>query len=314
MTTPPPQPDAGYAAQEAPVCPRHPDRVAYVRCQRCERPVCPECQRPAPVGVQCVDCVRQQARGGRVTRTAFGGIASQGRPVVTLTIIGLCVALFVLQSGTQDRVTEQLAFYPPLAISEPYRFLTAAFLHSTGFLLHIVFNMYALWMVGPYLEGLLGRAQFSALYLLSALGGSVGYYLIVSPYGEGWGTATVGASGAVFGLFGALLVVNRRLGRDVGGIVAVLAINAVLGFVASGIAWQAHLGGLVTGAVVAGVLAYLPKRSSAGVRWGALVAVAAVLVAVVAVRTQALPQGSEIQSLSTLWRAAVDNSRVIPQL
>ena len=311
MTTSLP-PEPPQATEQLPVCPRHPDRVSYVRCQRCERPVCPECQRPAPVGVQCVDCVREQARGTRAARTVFGGLASRGRPVVTLTIVALCVGLFLLQYGTGDQVTARLAFYPPLAIAEPYRFLTAAFLHSTGFLLHIAFNLYALWMVGPYLEGLLGRAQFAALYLLSAVGGSVGYYVIVSPYGDGWQTPTVGASGAVFGLFGALFVVNRRLGRDVGGIVAVLAINAVLGFVASGIAWQAHLGGLVTGAAAAALIAYLPR--SPGVRWGALAGVAAVLLAVVAIRTQTLPAGALVESLSTLWRAGVDNTVVIPQL
>jgi membrane associated rhomboid family serine protease len=308
-------PEASQATEQVPVCPRHPDRVSYVRCQRCERPVCPECQRPAAVGVQCVDCVRQQARGSRAARTVFGGLASQGRPVVTLTIIGLCVGLFLLQWGTGNRVTEQLDFYAPLAIAEPWRFLSAAFLHSTSFLLHIAFNLYALWMVGPYLEGLLGRAQFAALYLLSALGGSVGYYLIVSPYDvQAWNTPTVGASGAVFGLFGALFVVNRRLGRDVGGIVAIVAINAVLGFVASGIAWQAHLGGLVTGALVAALLVHLPRTSGSGLRWAALAGVAVALVAVVAVRTQTLPTGAEIESLSTLWRAGVDNTGVIPQL
>ena len=153
-----------------------------------------------------------------------------------------------------------------------------------------MFNLYALWMVGPYLEGLLGRAQFAALYLLSAVGGSVGYYVVVSPYGDGWGTPTVGASGAVFGLFGALFVVNRRLGRDVGGIVAVVAINAVLGFVASGIAWQAHLGGLVTGAAVA-ALHRLPARqlaASGGGRWPGW---PSSWCAIVAVRTQTLPGG-----------------------
>jgi membrane associated rhomboid family serine protease len=309
-TSLPPEPP--QATQQVPVCPRHPDRVSYVRCQRCERPVCPECQRPAAVGVQCVDCVRQQARGTRAARTVFGGLGSQGRPVVTLSIIAVCIGVFLLQKGTQDQVTEQLAFFPQLAVAEPYRFLTAAFLHSTSFLLHIAFNLYALWVVGPYLEALLGRAQFAALYLLSAVGGSVGYYLLVSPYSNGWGTPTVGASGAVFGLFGALFVVNRRLGRQVGGIVAVVAINAVLGFVASGIAWQAHLGGLVTGVAVAALVAYLPRR--ADVRWASLAAVALVLIAVIVVRSQLLPTGAEIESFSTLWRAGVDNIAVIPQL
>ena len=82
MTTPPQQ-DAGQTVEQVPVCPRHPDRVSYVRCQRCERPVCPECQRPAAVGVQCVDCVREQSRGVRSARTVFGGAVGTGRPVVT---------------------------------------------------------------------------------------------------------------------------------------------------------------------------------------------------------------------------------------
>jgi membrane associated rhomboid family serine protease len=313
--TTPPLPEPSQAAEQVPVCPRHPDRVSYVRCQRCERPVCPECQRPAPVGVQCVDCVRQQARGRRPARTVFGGLASSGRPVVTLTILAICVGLFVLQWGTQDGVTRALDFYPPLAVAEPYRFLTSAFLHSTSFLLHIVFNMYALWMVGPYLEGLLGRAQYSALYLLSAVGGSVGFYLLVNPSEpQQWQTSAVGASGAVFGLFGALFVVNRKLGRDVGGIVAVLLINAVLGFVASGIAWQAHLGGLVTGAVTAAILAYLP-RGRAAVRWTGIAAIALVLLVVVVARTEMLPPGAEYPpALSTVWIPRVDNMDVIPQL
>ncbi len=269
--------------------------------------MCPECQRPAPVGVQCVDCVRQQARGTRAARTVFGGIASQGRPVVTISIITLCVGMFLLQLGTHDQVTERLAFAPPLAVAEPYRFLTAAFLHSTAFLLHIVFNMYALWMVGPYLEGLLGRAQFAAVYLLSAIGGSVGYYLLVGVDSAGWGIPTVGASGAVFGLFGALFVVNRRLGRSVGGIVAVLVINAVLGFVATGIAWQAHLGGFVTGVVCAFAIAYLPRDRTAA-RWGALGAVAVALLAIVVVRTSTLPEGALVTphpAVGALHAAAV---------
>ena len=314
MTTPP-QPEPWQATEQVPVCPRHADRISYVRCQRCERPVCPECQRPAAVGVQCVDCVREQSRGRRQARTVFGGLASDGRPVVTITIMVICVVLFLLQWGTQDAVTRALDFYPPVAVAEPYRFLTSAFLHSTSFLLHIVFNLYALWLVGPYLEGLLGRAQYAALYLLSAVGGSVGFYLLVSPSDpQAWQTSAVGASGAVFGLFGALFVVNRRLGRDVGGIVVVLLINAVLGFVASGIAWQAHLGGLITGTATAAVLAYLP-RGRPGARWAGIAAVAVVLVAVVVARTRALPVGAEYPAvLSTLWTLHVENTAVIPQL
>ena len=251
----------------------------------------------------------------RPARTVFGGLASQGRPVVTLTIIAICVVLFVLQLATHDQVTRELDFYPPLAIAEPYRFLTSAFLHSTSFLPHILLNLYALWLVGPYLEGLLGHAQFAALYLLSAVGGSVGFYLLVNPSDpQAWQTSAVGASGAVFGLFGALFVVNRRLNRNVGGIVAVLVINAVLGFVAQGIAWQAHLGGLVTGAATAAILVYLPRGRRAA-RWAGLAGVALVLVIVVVVRTQALPIGAEYPAqLSSLGISHVDTTVVIPQL
>jgi membrane associated rhomboid family serine protease len=310
--TTPPQQDAGQTVEQAPVCPRHPDRVAYVRCQRCERPVCPECQRPAAVGVQCVDCVRQQSRGARSARTVFGGNAGAARPLVTEAIIAVCVAVFVLQWVSKDRVTFDLSFYPPEAVNQPYRFLTAAFLHSTSFILHIAFNLYALWMVGPYLERLLGRAQYAVLYLLSAVGGSVGYFLLVSPDSENWATGALGASGAVFGLFGAWFVVNRRLGRDVTGIVALVVINGALGFL-PGIAWQAHLGGLVTGLVITALFAYLPRNRPA-LRWSALAGVAVLLVVVVLVRVQTLPENSLVESLSTLWTGGVDNTVVIPQL
>jgi membrane associated rhomboid family serine protease len=311
--TTPPQQDAGQTVEQAPVCPRHPDRVAYVRCQRCERPVCPECQRPAAVGVQCVDCVRAQSRGARSARTVFGGAAGSGRPVVTQAIIAVCVVMFALQYLSQDRVTFALSFYPPQAVNQPYRFRTAAFLHSTSFILHIAFNLYALWMVGPYLERLLGRAQYAALYLLAAVGGSVGYFVLVSPTSENWETGALGASGAVFGLFGAWFVVNRRLGRDVTGIVALVLINGALGFL-PGIAWQAHLGGLVTGLLITAVFAYLP-RNRPGLRWGGLAAVAVLLLVIVVVRVQTLPEGALIvKSLSTLWTGGVDNTVVIPQL
>ena len=161
--------------------------------------------------------------------------------------------------GLDDRIS----FVPALGRSEPWRFLTSAFAH--GGLTHIAFNMYALWVMGTYLEPMLGRARFVAIYLLSALGGSVMYLLLSSPpsvadvaardFGS-WYTGAVGASGAVFGLFGAFLVLQRRLGRSAAGMYVVIGINAVLGFVVPGIAWQAHLGGLLTGAAVAAVIAY----------------------------------------------------------
>ena len=135
--------------------------------------------------------------------------------------------------------------------------MTAAFLHSPGQYLHIVFNMVALWFVGPTLENTLGRARYITLYLMSAVGGSVGSVLLASAT-HSWATASVGASGAVFGLFGAILVISKRLGGDVRGILVLIGINLALGFVMANIAWQAHVGGLVTGGLLAAAYAYAP--------------------------------------------------------
>ncbi len=276
----PPQP--GAAPETVPVCPRHPDRVAYVRCQRCGRPTCPECQRPAAVGIQCVDCVREGARATRPARTAFGGRITGGRPVVTITLIVLCVLSYVLQQ-VSPTWTRDLAFVPVVGEVQPWRFLTSAFLHSPGQIAHIAFNMIALWSVGPFLEAMLGRWRFTALYLLSAVGGSVMFLLLATPWTDAWFTMLMGASGAVFGLFGAVLVVLRRTGRSAGGIVAVLGINAVLGFVLPGVAWQAHLGGLLVGAALGAAFAYAPRDRRLAVAVGACVAVAALLAGAVLV-------------------------------
>ncbi len=268
MTLPPDQ-------STVPVCPRHPDRESYVRCQRCMRPVCPECQRQAAVGVQCVDCAREGARSVRTGTTVFGGQPTDGRPIVTWTLIGLCVLGNVLQRVPGLGVTEAFAFVPGLAQQEPWRFLTAAFLHSAGAipfgLLHIGLNMYALYIIGPYLERLFGRARFLALYLVSAFGGSVGFELLTSNVdSSGRATATVGASGAVFGLFGALLIVQRRLDRQIGQVAVILAVNLVYGFFIPFIAWQAHLGGVAVGALAALVLVNAPRGHRSLVQWSGL--------------------------------------------
>ena len=245
------QPTHPDAVEQTPVCPRHPDRESYVRCQRCNRPTCPECQRPAAVGIQCVDCVAEGARTVRQARTVFGGTATDGRPVATMTIIGICVAVFLLQQAVPG-LTRSVMFVPALGRGGAVALRHLGVRPQPGNLLHIAFNMYALWIMGTYLEPLLGRARFVAVYLLSAIGGSVVYLLLSSPptlaelaAGDvgAWWTGAVGASGAVFGLFGAFLVLQRRLGRSAAGMYVVIGINAVLGFVIPGIAWQAHLGG-----------------------------------------------------------------------
>ncbi|TWP38237.1 rhomboid family intramembrane serine protease [Leekyejoonella antrihumi] len=285
-------------SQPPPTCPRHPDRVSYVRCQRCDRPTCPECQRPAAVGIQCVDCVKQANKGARQPRTAVGGALAHGRPVVTLTLIAICVAVWLVQ-WVYPPITSDMLFAPVQGEHQPWRLLTSAFVHSPRTIFHIGFDMYALWICGQYLEPLLGRARFLALYLISALGGSVGYVLLAttpsSPtdyYNSGWYTGTLGASGAVFGLFLAMLILGRKLGLRTGGLVVLIAINAALSFIVPNIAWQVHVGGAVTGAVCGGIIAVL-GREHRQLQWVGLALVVPILVALAAWRysTVTLPVG-----------------------
>ncbi|GAB3075309.1 rhomboid family intramembrane serine protease [Pedococcus soli] len=288
------EPTAGAQQQTTPVCPRHPQRVSYVRCQRCGRPVCPDCQRPAAVGVQCVDCVRAQAKTMRSATTVFGGRVTD-TPVVSYAIIALCVLVYVLQLAVPG-FSDQVDFSPYTGESEPWRFVTSAFAHSPQQITHILFNMAALWMVGAqYLERLLGAARYAAVYLISAVGGSVVYLLMSTPPTStldrtSWFTPMVGASGAVFGLFGALLVLNRHLGRSSAGMYLTIGINAVIGFVLPNVAWQAHLGGLLTGAALAAVISWTTPRERRRWQWPGLGAVLGVLV-VLAVVKYALSPG-----------------------
>jgi membrane associated rhomboid family serine protease len=288
-----PEPAAGPS-----VCPRHPDREAYVRCQRCGRPACPECQRPAAVGIQCVDCVREAARTSRSARTVFGGRATDGTPVVTYTIIAICAVVYLLQRAVPG-TTGRFAFMPALGWTEPWRFVTAAFLHSPSTIFHILLNMFALWTLGQYLEPMLGRARFAALYLISGIGGQVGVVLLAGqPTLTGlatgtdmaWVTPVVGASGAIFGLFGALLVLNRHLGRSSAAMYATIAINAAFGFIYPGIAWQAHLGGLVTGVLCAAAIVGFRRQGVRHLVWIALGGVLATLVVITVVKYLSLPE------------------------
>ncbi len=286
---------AAEPSAQIPVCPRHPDRPAYVRCQRCGRPACPDCQRAAAVGFQCVDCVNETKRTTPAARSVYGGAAAVGRPLVTLGIIAACALLYVLQWIVPDgAIYQNLAFAtvyatPEYGAFEPWRMLTSAFLHSQGFILHIVLNMYMLWIFGQALEPLLGRLRFLAVYVLSAIGGSVGYLLLTPAYIPGQPVSgVVGASGAIFGLFGAMLVVQRHRGGDTKQLWILIAINGAIGFLVPQIAWQAHLGGLVTGALCAAVIAYVPRGRRQGLlQLVGLIAVVCVLVAATALRVAA---------------------------
>ena len=190
---------------------------------------------------------------------------------MTFVLIAACALLYVLQwLVPNDAIYQALGFAniyaePQYGEFEPWRMVTSAFLHSQGFVLHIALNMYMLWIFGQALEPLLGRVRFLALYLLSAFGGSVGYLLLTSLYSPGQPLyGVVGASGAIFGLFGAMLLVQRQRGGDTRQLWILIAINGVIGFLVPQIAWQAHLGGLVTGALAAAVIAYTPRGPRQG--------------------------------------------------
>lgn len=179
-------------------------------------------------------------------------------PPVTSALIIVCVITYILGFFIPS-LSNAFVFAPFLGQSEPYRFLTAAFLHG-GFW-HIVFNMYALALMGNILEPILGKWRFLALYIVSALAGNVLVLLLASPTSASWLTGTVGASGAVFGLFGALLILTRHIGADTKGIIVVIALNLIIGFLpGSNISWQGHLGGLIMGILV--TLALIARRSN----------------------------------------------------
>ncbi|MGS2644295.1 rhomboid family intramembrane serine protease [Streptosporangium sp. LJ11] len=263
-----------------PTCYRHPGRETYVRCQRCDRPICPDCMRDAAVGFQCPECVAEGNKGMRRAQSVFGG-GVIAKPYVTWTLLGVNIVMFLAQMASNGRVTAELAMWVfGIAVdSDYYRLITSAFLHRDY--LHIGLNMWALFMVGPYLEQAFGHVRFLALYFLGALGGSVlGYWF------DPINVASLGASGAIFGLFGAIFVVSRRLRLDLRPIIVLLVINLVITFIPGlNISWTAHVGGLVTGVIVSAVLAYGPKASRTIFQSVLLLGVLAILVGLVITRT-----------------------------
>ncbi|MEV0194941.1 rhomboid family intramembrane serine protease [Nonomuraea sp. NPDC050691] len=280
MTSQPPLPPE-QPAEAVPTCYRHPERETWVRCQRCERPICPDCMRDAAVGFQCPECVAEGNKGIRQARSTFGGAVVR-TPIVTWVLLGLIVVIYGIQQLTND-ITSLLMMWPNgvARLGEYYRLITAAFAHLGTF--HLLFNAWALFVVGPNLERAFGHVRYLALYLLSALGGSVlGYWL--DPLNQ----PSAGASGAIFGLFGAAFVVGRKLNLDVRYLAMLIGINLVITFVVPGISWTGHVGGLITGSALAAALAYAPRSNR--LLWQALALVGAlvVLVALVALRTTAI--------------------------
>jgi membrane associated rhomboid family serine protease len=198
----------------------------------------------APVGFQCPECV--SAARVAMPKNLFGG-SFNTVPTVTRYILITCVSIFLLSlllGGTSSFAISFGMIPSAIAQGEWWRLLTSTLLH--GSILHLLFNMYALYWLGPQLERTLGHSRFAALYVLSALGGSVASYWFSDLQ-----TVSVGASGAIFGLITATIVIGRQMRTDVSQLVVLLGINVVSGFAQPGIDWRAHFGGAVTGAAVA---------------------------------------------------------------
>jgi len=250
-------------------CYRHPEREAYVRCQRCERYICPACQIEAAVGFLCPEdsgqsgMDRATAKVVNLAPRRVRAAVASGKPIVTYSLVAICVAVWGLQLLLGNSFTYRWLYAPVATVTEPWRMITAAFLHSQSSPLHILFNMYTLWVFGRELEYILGRARFLSLYLISAFGGSVGVLLLADP-----ATPVLGASGALFGLMAAYFVIVRSLGGNTAQMAGLIAINLISGFLLPGVAWQAHVGGLLTGAAIAWV--YSKTRAATAGRQRAL--------------------------------------------
>lgn len=277
-------PPVSHLPANAQTCYRHPDRETGVRCTRCDRPICPDCMTIASVGFQCPECLREGRKSVRQARTIAGAPVTADSPV-TRVLLALNVGIFLLIFlGIGGNILSQFQMSPPgIALDgQYYRLITAAFLHQQFF--HIGFNMYALLMLGDQVERVLGRWRYIALYLTTALAGSAASYFFGAS-----NVPSIGASGAIFGLFGALFIIQRRLRADTGSIMVVLLLNLFIGFVVPGIDWRAHLGGLVAGAAITAGYLYLGRgKSRAPVHVMVVVVVLIITVAVVGLRNQQL--------------------------
>ncbi|MER5469465.1 rhomboid family intramembrane serine protease [Streptomyces sp. NPDC002935] len=283
-------------ARSLPGCYRHPDRETGVRCTRCERPICPECMVSASVGFQCPDCVRSGSGTGHAPaatqpRTLAGGTVAADPRLVTKVLIGLNLAIYLVQISVGDSFTDRFTLFgrawlsgdiQGVAEGQWYRMLTAMFLH--GSVMHIIFNMVSLWWIGGPLEAALGRARFIALYFISGLAGSALSYLLAAP-----NQPSLGASGAIFGLFGATAVLMRRLNYDMRPVIALLVINLIFTFSPGfNIAWQAHVGGLVAGVVVGYAMVHAPRERRNLVQYGVSALMLVAVVAMTLIRTAQL--------------------------
>jgi membrane associated rhomboid family serine protease len=271
----------GSIPDTPPTCYRHTDRETWIKCQRCERPICPDCMTSASVGFHCPNCVKEGNRGSRQTRTPYGGQRVADPRLTSFVLIGINVAVWLLVEVTGGRTSALLyklmlipdmarrplpegggEWVPGVAQGEWWQVVTSVFTHEQP--VHIGMNMLALYFLGPMLESVLGRPRFLALYLVSGLAGSAAVMLLSDP-----NTPTLGASGAIFGLVGAVAVVVLKVGGQVQAVLFFVGLQLVFTFTVGGISWQGHIGGLIGGALVGVAMVHAPRKHRAPVQWAA---------------------------------------------
>ncbi len=307
------EPTEGVAATGVPTCYRHPDRETWIRCQRCDKPICPDCMRDAAVGFQCPDCIKAASKGSRQNRALYGGERSSDPRLTTYVLIGINAVVWLAiaaTGGNSSRLTDLLAlrakglcspgdgylydiaeracqaqgatFQAGVVDGAWWQLITSVFTHVE--IWHVAMNMFALFIFGPTLEGIVGRARFLAVYLIAGLASSVLVLYLSGQYGS-----TVGASGALFGLLGALLVTARKARLNSQWLVQNLTLGVIITVVGwRMISWQGHLGGFLGGVVAAAIIAYAPRANRTGVQWGGLAALTGVLLLLTALRISML--------------------------
>ena len=287
--------------EEPRYCYRHPDRETGLSCSECGRPICYECMTPAPVGLRCPEHSGKPQGVRKVTRAverSVSGVGSRRVNAVTIALVAINVAVYLAElatggtvNGTGNWIYEHGALFasgtfgfggPAMGVAhgEWWRLLTAAFLHYGP--LHLAMNMYGLFLAGSLLEQVIGRWRFLLLYVASGVAGSAGA-LVLTP-----NAATAGASGAIFGVFGALFVLERQRHIATGGQIAgLIVLNLVFTFAVSGISVGGHIGGLVGGVALMWLLLEFRRSAAASVAAGAALIAISVVVAYLKTRNYA---------------------------
>jgi membrane associated rhomboid family serine protease len=280
-------------------CKRHPDVQTMLRCVRCGDPICPDCMRPAAVGYQCPDCARGARQeihqpGRNIGASAAGATVTKALLFVLVIVYGVEIAASgagSIVAGPSVPVLIRLGAIVPALIAdgEYWRLFTGMFLHAS--LLHIALNGYALYIVGSVVEAELGRWRFLAIYLVTGLFGSAAVYMF-----SGIFEPTIGASGAIFGLFGVFAAYNYRRRNNafyaarMRSMLTVIVINLLFTFFVPGISKAGHIGGLVCGLLLGLAIDGIGRRTSRAVAFWAAIAVAlALAVAIVVIRTPEIP-------------------------